>query len=90
MKKIALKFFNIYGNVRHAMCVRGTGPSHSVNAIRIAHNVVSHSESTHAVGPFRAPPPWSPNNRSVTDNCRNIMYHISDMNPWPSKSDLRI
>ena len=48
------------------------GPSHSVNAIQSAHNVVSHYADRHILGPFRAPI-LSPNNWSVTDKCHNIM-----------------
>ena len=38
--------FNIF-RWRHTMCLHMTGPSHSVNATRSAHNAVSHYESTH-------------------------------------------
>ena len=40
------------------------------------YNAVGHSESTHVLDRFRAPPPWSPNKRSVTDNCHNIIWPI--------------
>ena len=58
--KICFKSFNI-SRWRHTMCLHRTGPSHSVNGIRSAHNVASHTESTQVLNSFRAPSPWSPN-----------------------------
>ena len=44
--KICFKSFHIF-RLRHTMCLHRTRPSHSVNMIRSAHHVVSHTESTH-------------------------------------------
>ena len=42
-----------------------------------AYNVVSHSQSTHVLNPFRAPPPWSPNYRRNTHFQNNSEMLIS-------------
>ena len=54
MIKCYLKSFNIF-RWHHTMCLHRTGAPFSVNAIQSVHNVVSHSESTHVLDPFRAP-----------------------------------
>ena len=80
MIKFALKRFNISGNV--TPCVY-TGPDHLTQSMRskvhITARVITKVHPFVVLGPFRAPPPWSPNNRSVTDNCHNIISPIY----WP-------
>ena len=54
---------------RQIMRLHRTGPSESVNAIRSAHNSVSHYESTHVLGPI-------PRTFLLGHNCHNIMCPI--------------